>query len=454
MPRQRPKGDLDAMTDYVQILADRLAVFVETAIRYASDAWFFYQIGLIVLLFALAKPVGRALETRLEGLARHIKGQPGLLRIAVATIRRTDWIVFVLLLFVALSALRELTWPSRSWLVSTAFSLALVWLLVSVASRVIRNRVAARSVAWLLWLYAALVILRLDNTAAALLDRLALPVGELRVSALMVVKVAILLTAALWLANAIGNFVERRVQSSAELTPSIRVLIGKIAKIGLVLLAGVVALSAVGVDLTALTVFSGAVGVGLGFGLQKVVSNFISGIIILLDKSIKPGDTISLGDTFGWIRELRARFVSVVTRDGREYLIPNEDFITQRVINWSFSDELVRLDVAFGVSYDADPHAVAALAIEAAASVGRVDADRRPVCWMTGFGESSLDFVLRFWIRDPQQGLTNVRGRVLLALWDAFKENGVQIPYPHREIVMKTPVRVEGGEPVAPPPRD
>jgi len=149
----------------------------------------------------------------------------------------------------------------------------------------------------------------------------------------------------LWLAVVIGNYVDERVRISEELTPSIRVLVGKVAKIGLVLVAGTVALSAVGVDLTALTVFSGAIGVGLAFGLQKVVSNFVSGIIILLDKSIKPGDTISLEGTFGWIRELRARFVSVVTRDGREYLIPNEDFITQRVINWSFSDNLVRLDV-------------------------------------------------------------------------------------------------------------
>ena len=221
-------------------------------------------------------------------------------------------------------------------------------------------------------------------------------------------------------------------------------MIGKVAKIGLVLAAGAIALSSVGVDLTALTVFSGAVGVGLGFGLQKVVSNFVSGVIILLDKSIKPGDTISLEGTFGWIRELRARFVSVVTRDGREYLIPNEDFITQRVINWSFSDNFVRLDVNFGVSYDADPHKVSQLAIEAAMSVARVEADRRPVCWLTDFGESSLDFVLRFWIRDPQQGLTNVRGKVLLALWDTFKENGISIPYPHREIIVKQDGRAGG----------
>jgi small-conductance mechanosensitive channel len=168
-----------------------------------------------------------------------------------------------------------------------------------------------------------------------------------------------------------------------------------------------------------------------------VVSNFISGIIILLDRSIKPGDTISLGDTFGWIRELSARFVSVVTRDGREHLIPNENFITQEVINWSFSNDLIRLDVPFGVSYDSDPHAVSAMAIEAAAGVPRVLSTNKPVCWMTDFGDSSIDFVLRFWINDPQNGLTNIRGKVMLALWDVFKQNGVKIPYPHRQIIMQ-----------------
>jgi small-conductance mechanosensitive channel len=214
-------------------------------------------------------------------------------------------------------------------------------------------------------------------------------------------------------------------------------------KITLVILALVISLSGLGIDLTAFTVFSGAVGVGVGFGLQKVVSNFISGIIILLDRSIKPGDTISLGDTFGWIRELSTRFVSVITRDGREHLIPNEDFITTPVINWSFSNELVRLDVHFGVSYDSDPNEISALAIAAAATVPRVLPSNTPVCWMTGFGDSSVDFILRFWISDPQNGLTNIRGKVLLAMWNTFKENGVNIPYPHREIIMRTPVKLE-----------
>ncbi|MBO6858791.1 mechanosensitive ion channel domain-containing protein [Roseibium sp.] len=407
------------------------------ALSYLTAPWFAYQLAIIVVLFGLAKLLSLRVEPRLEARAREIRGHPGLLRVVVALLRRIEWIFFSLFLFIALTVMRSVTWPSRSHFIAIALSLSLAWLFVSVLSRVIRNRLVARTLSWLAWIYVALVILGFDDEAGTFLDSLALPLGEMRLSLLLILKAVLLLFATVWVAVVLGRYFDEQVQKSDELTPSIRVLIGKVAKFGLILVAGTIALSSVGIDLSAFTVFTGAVGLGLGFGLQKVISNFISGIIILLDKSIKPGDTISLEGTFGWIRELRARFVSVVTRDGREYLIPNEDFITHRVINWSFSDELVRLDVNFGVSYDADPHEVSKLAIEAAMTVGRVESSRRPVCWLTGFGDSSLDFVLRFWIRDPQQGLTNVRGKVLLALWDTFKENNVGIPYPHREIILK-----------------
>ncbi|MEE4011030.1 mechanosensitive ion channel domain-containing protein [Roseibium sp. FZY0029] len=407
------------------------------ALSYLTAPWFAYQVAIIAVLFGVAKVLSLRVEPRLEARAREIKGHPGLLRVVVALLRRTEWILFSLFLFIALTVMRAVTWPSRSHFIAIALSLSLAWLFVAVLSRVIRNRLVARTLSWLAWIYVALVILGFDDEAGSFLDSMALPLGEVRLSLLLILKAVLLLIATIWVAVILGRYFDEQVQKSEELTPSIRVLIGKVAKFGLILVAGMIALSSVGIDLSAFTVFTGAVGLGLGFGLQKVISNFISGIIILLDKSIKPGDTISLEGTFGWIRELRARFVSVVTRDGREYLIPNEDFITNRVVNWSFSDELVRLDVNFGVSYDADPHEVSKLAIEAAMTVGRVEDSRRPVCWLTGFGDSSLDFVLRFWIRDPQQGLTNVRGKVLLALWDTFKENNVGIPYPHREIIMK-----------------
>ncbi|MGI9355134.1 MAG: mechanosensitive ion channel family protein [Rhizobiaceae bacterium] len=404
--------------------------------------WTLYQIGIIIVLFAISYQISRYVEPPLERWVRSLKINPGFLRVLAALLRRVEWIVFIPLCYIAFQIVDEYTWPWNVFILRTAYTLATAWLIISVLSRVIRNRQLARITAWVAWGLVALNLTGNLGSAASTLDSLAFSVGEMRISALLLVQGVVLLFGLTWLATNTGNYVETRIRSMTDLTPSLQVLIGKLVKIFLVVLAIVVALNTVGIDLTALAVFSGAVGVGLGFGLQKVVSNFISGVIILLDKSIKPGDTISLGDTFGWIRELRSRFVSVVTRDGREFLIPNEDFITQQVINWSFTDKLVRLDVDFGVSYDSDPHLVSKLAIEAAEGVDRVSPIKKPVCWMTEFGDSSLNFKTRFWISDPQNGLTNIRGKVLLALWDVFKDQNIDIPFPHREIIMRTPVEV------------
>lgn len=422
--------------------AQTLVTFWDKTSAYLAQPWTFYQILILAGCYAAGWLISRRVEPWLEDRARTIKGKPGLLRVIIAVMRRTHWIIFLVLLWLIRLVTLELTWPSRTYLMALALALGWAWLAISVSSRIIHNRTISRLIALAVFSYVALGILELRPDAAAFLEQMAIQLGDLRISALFVLRTVVITAGFLWIANLAGNFFDSRINTFEDLSPSFRVLAGKVVKISLIVIAGMMALSSTGIDLTALTVFSGAVGVGLGFGLQKVVSNFISGVIILMDRSIKPGDTIALGDTFGWIRELRARFVSVVTRDGREYLIPNEDFITQKVVNWSFSDKLVRLDVDFGVAYDSDPHEVTKLAIAAASTIDRVLDAPSPVCWMTEFGSSSLDFKLRFWIADPQAGLTNVRGKVLLAMWDAFKENDVNIPFPHREIIMRTPVEV------------
>lgn len=411
----------------------------QIALDYLAQESILIQIGLIAVLFLPAWLASKQIEPILEERARRIKGMPGLLRVIVAFLRRFEWLFFVLLLAFAYVITTATAWPANNRLIYAVMLLSGAWLAISVVSHVIRSRALGKLFAWIAWVYVAATFFGVVDDAAELLDSAGFSMGEFRLSILVILKAAILLSVLLWASSAFGNFLDRRIQTVEELTPSLRVLLGKILRISLVVFAIFLAMQGLGINLTALTVLSGAVGVGIGFGLQKVVSNFISGIIILMDQSIKPGDTISLGDTFGWIRELRARFVSVVTRDGREFLIPNEDFITTEVVNWSFSDKYVRLDVPFGVAYDSDPHEVSRLAREAAASVERVDTTRNPpVCWLTEFGDSSLNFKLRFWIDDPQKGLTNIRGKVMLALWDVFKEHGVGIPYPHREIIMKT----------------
>jgi len=434
-------------------IARDLAETATTQVPLLLDAWVLVQLGAIVVAGLLAVLLSRRFAPAVEDKARSIKGNPDLLRLAIAFMRRLRWLFAIVMLWIVRFALERLAWPAEALLLDAALTLATAWFVISVLTRVIRNRTVARTVGILIWFYVALVVIGIDAAVLAALDGPALTLGRMRVSLLLALKVVAVTVALVWLAVFLGNMFAHWIDRSEDLSPSFKVLIGKLAKIGLILLAGAFALGATGVDLTALAVFGGAVGVGIGFGLQKVVSNFISGIIILLDKSIKPGDTISLGDTFGWVRDLRARFVSVLTRDGREYLIPNEDFITQRVVNWSFSSEYVRIDVDFGVAYDSDPHEVSRLAIETAKTIERVAAYREPVCWLTAFGASSLDFKLRFWISDPRSGLTNVRGQVLIALWDAFKAAGISIPFPHREIFMRTPVElVRGGQPAAGPP--
>jgi small-conductance mechanosensitive channel len=205
-------------------------------------------------------------------------------------------------------------------------------------------------------------------------------------------------------------------------------------KIALISLALVIGLNAVGIDLTALAVFSGAVGVGLGFGLQKIVSNFVSGIILLVEQSIKPGDVIEVGHTYGCVSSLGARYASVHGRDGKEYLIPNETLITNQVVNWSYSSSLLRLDIKFGVGYGCDLREVRRLAVEAARQTRRVIASPTPVCHITEFGDNAVNLLLRFWIEDPANGVKNVTGDIYLALWDAFQQHGIELPYPQREI--------------------
>ena len=322
-----------------------------------------------------------------------------------------------------------------------ATALLAAWIVIRLVLQFIENAAIRNLFAMTIWGIAALRILGvLDETTAAL-DDLAFKIGDFHLSALTVIKGLIALFVLLYAALFLSGFLERKVQSATSLTISSRVLISKVIRVTLVTCALLIGVTSAGIDLSLFAVFSGALGLGVGFGLQKGISNLFSGMMLLMDKSIKPGDVIELpgisgGDgTFGWVEHMGARYTEIITRDNKSYLIPNEDFITKQVINWSHGSTLIRVEVKFGVSYREDPHKVKALAEEAAQNADpRVCADQAPVCHLTEFGESSLNFKLRFWIRDAEKGMTNIRGTVMLALWDAFKENDINIPYPHREV--------------------
>lgn len=331
--------------------------------------------------------------------------------------------------------MQQITWPSRSYLIGLAATLSTVWFSIGIASELVRNRSLRRIVRWFLWVYATLYFLNALDEIAAFLDELAIEFGETRISALSVISALVILGVLFAGARVLSRMFTARVRSNEDISPSMQELTTKGMQLLLFGLAFYIGAQAIGLDLTGLAFLYGIIGVGLGFGLQTVVSNLVSGVIILLDKSIKPGDVISLGDTFGWIESLSARYVSVKTREGLEYLIPNEDLIANQVVNWTHSNELVRLDIYFGTAYDDDPHKVRELAIQAASSVKRVLVQpNAPVCHIVGFGDSSVDYILRFWIGDPTAGLTNVRGNVYLALWDVFKEHDISIPFPQREV--------------------
>lgn len=326
----------------------------------------------------------------------------------------------------------------RTGALVTTVSLLTAWVLIRLASSLVENASVARIIAISAWTVAALNIFGWLDEAMTLLDSWSVNVGQVRLSPLTVLKIAFSLWFALWLATALSTLLEKRLERSKDTNASTRVLISKLTRISLVLLAILIALSAVGIDLTALAIFSGALGVGLGFGLQKIFSNLVSGVILLVDKSIKPGDVISLGTTFGWINYHGLRYTSVITRDGTEHLIPNEELITQRVENWSFSNDLVRLKEPIGISYDSDVRLAIQLCTEAAQMNPRVLRDPEPRAQLVGFGDSSVNLELRLWIDDPQQGRANVISEVLLSIWDKFHEHGITIPFPQRDLHVKS----------------
>lgn len=409
--------------------------------------WIRYQVLIALSLFVLAWAAGSFARPRLHDWMRAREGWPRWrMRVLVIVHRRLRMIFFVILMWLAVLILREITWPSRSYLLAIFANLAAAWLFVVFATRLIDNPLLRTTVRYGAWTWVTLSILGLTEDSQRLLEGLAITLGDMRLSAWLLVQALVILTVTIALARFIARTTSDRIRRNEDISPSMQVLAVKFLQVLLYGSAFFIGLNMVGVDLTGLAVLSGAIGVGLGFGLQKVVSNLVSGIIILLDKSIKPGDVISLGETFGWINALGARYVSVVTRDGREYLIPNEDLITGQVVNWSHSSDFVRLDIFFGTSYGDDPHKVRKLAIEAASGVARVlSHPKTPVCHIVGFGDSSVDYILRFWITDPTGGLTNIRGDVYLALWDAFRDNDISIPFPQRELRMLG-ARAEPGE--------
>ena len=274
------------------------------------------------------------------------------------------------------------------------------------------------------------------------LDSFALEVGHWRISLFDVLFAAAAVLAALAFAMIATRLTRAALRRIKGLDGTQTVLAEKIATIVIWIVTFLIGVDLLGIDLTALTVFSGAFGLAIGFGLQKTLGNLIAGIILLMDKSIKPGDVIAVSDqsgqqTFGQIRKIGIRAVSVTTRDEREYLIPNENLMVNQVENWSYSSRNVRIQVPVGVSYNADMELAEKLMLEAATKARRVLGTPPPTVWWNGFGDNAVNFTIHCWINDPEDGVGNVKSDVLKHLWVLFKERGVELPFPQRDLNLK-----------------
>jgi small-conductance mechanosensitive channel len=403
-----------------------------------TSPWFYLQLGLILAAAGIAYAAEAAFRARFDTDSIAMRRPVPLRRLARVLIGSFSTVVFSLLIIAARIILAHSTWPSRSYLLVVAAKLAIAWLIIRLFTSVIRNAFLVKVISLSAWLVAALSIIGQLDPAIDALDSVSVVLGGLRLTPLVVIKLGLLLIVALWLTNVASNFAESRINRSSDLTPSIQVLLVKMIRLGLMVVAVAIALSAVGINLSALAVFSGAVGVGIGIGLQKIVANLISGIILLADKSVKPGDLVTIGDSSGRISAMKTRYISVAAGDGREFLIPNEDLVTQKVTNWTYTDKNTLVKVNFGTNYDADPRQVCKLAVDIAAAAPRAIKSRTPNCILVEFAEAGMKFSLTFWIADPD-GMDNVKSDVMLSLWDTFKREGIRVPYPVREI------RVRGG---------
>ncbi|MEO0362652.1 MAG: mechanosensitive ion channel domain-containing protein [Pseudomonadota bacterium] len=412
-----------------------------------------YQIGAVVAAFALALVFRRAFRKLLDRIGRErALGAfvQRLIRTVSAISMPVCWAIGV---WIGLTILETFGLPTE--LLRLVGSLLNAFIVISIATIFIPNPRVSKAFAWIVWSIAALNAIGLLDPVIEALQVTGISIGETTITLWTVVKGVFLSALLVWLAYAAAEILQRQLEASSSLNAALRLLIAKIARIALVVVAIVVGLTAVGVDLTAFAVFSGALGLGVGLGMQRTIANLVASFSLLADRSLKPGDVIEVetpqGPSYGVVGKMTTRYVSVRTRDGSETLVPNEVLISNPVTNWSYSDKAVRRKIPIGVAYASDLDQVVALCLEAAAESPRVIDDPKPACLFKGFGDSSIDLELRIWITDPENGVANVASDVQFRVWRKFRAHGVEVPFPQREVTLKDDGRSDGGEPVMRP---
>ncbi len=326
-------------------------------------------------------------------------------------------------------------------LLESVMPLALSWATIRLAVFILRTSFnPTRTLkAWegiistTLWVAVALHLLGWLPDILNAMDEIAFHAGKVHISLLTVTKLVLAVASLLILALWLSNFIEKRLAGASGMDAGMRIGLAKFSRFLLLTLALLLSLYSAGIDLTALAVFGGALGVGLGFGLQRIASNFISGFILVMDRSIRPGDVITTGNTYGWVQEMRARYVVVHTRDGSDTLIPNEKLIISDVINWSYANPNMSVSLALRISYHDDPEYAMQIMLDLARDHARVLSDPAPSCILKDFNDTGITLEMSVWINDPEAGITNVRSDLYVAIWKAFKKHGIMIPYAQKD---------------------
>lgn len=414
---------------------------VDTIIVWSTSAQFYSQCGLILLATIIALSLAYFLN-KYSPLLRSEPKQGAFFFIRKKIYLLRDFL-FPLFNIIALGVAVEISQVAvqQSWLVRIAQSLAVIFMLYSIISRFIPNKFIKSLVKWIFIPIAVLQVFGWLDEVSTYLDTIDMQVGNIRISVYTLLRVIVVGMILFWLGRVSNNTGQQIIRNIDGLEIGTREVFAKLFQVTLVVIIFILLLQAMGINLTALAVFGGALGVGLGFGLQAIASNFISGIIILLDKSITVGDHIELEDgRTGIIRELKMRSTTLETFDGKDIMVPNERFITTNFINWTHKNKKQRYSIEFQVSYKTDLHALFDLLREVVASHPQVlsgeelPIEERPDAEIAGFGDSGVDILIEYWMEGIDDGPNRVGADLLQMIWDAFKEHDIEIPYPQREV--------------------
>ena len=396
------------------------------------------QRGWVELALTLAcMGIGWLIDRRME----RIRAERGTARLPGGFGHIAFPLIALLLIYLASAAWRRYVGPPSFLAIATPILVALA--VIRMAAYALRRLFPSQT--WLpawelaigttIWGFAALYFLGVLPEIASSLDELVIPIGKTQVSLLTILKgvavVLVTLVATLW----ISGVIEQRLALATQFDANLRVVLGKFIRAVLITVATLIALQQVGFDLTLLTVFGGALGVGIGLGLQKLASNYIAGFTILLDRSIRIGDLITVDNRTGVVSKATSRYVVVRAGDGSEAIVPNETLVTTTVLNHSYSAQNVRVAVQVQVSYDSDVEHALQLLTGIAQREGRVlQANPAPEAFLVGFADSGITLELGVWVSDPHVGGLGLRSALNRAIWKEFAANGIEIPFPRRDI--------------------